>query len=83
MSEAFHDGSVVGEEIRIRLIVSLTKQRGSEDLRGLNETIITTGNGLGKLTCGADVPQSFYHIGNRHNRLTASGFFIASPDGID
>ena len=81
MSEAFDDRGIVGEEVGIGLGVRLTEEGGGEDLWGLDEAIVGTGNGhalaIDQLTDG------FHHFDDRHDGFGTGGFFVGGTDGVE
>ena len=44
MSETFHHGGIVGEEVGVGLLIGLAEEMSGEHLRGLNEAVVAAGH---------------------------------------
>ena len=81
MSEAFHNGSIVGEEVGVRLLISLAKQRGRKDLRGLDKSVVGTGNS--DALAVHEVANGLHHLNHRHDGFGTRSFFVSGTNGVE
>ena len=44
VSETFHHGGIVGEEVGVGLLIGLAEEMSGEHLRGLNKAVVTAGH---------------------------------------
>ncbi len=81
MSEAFHNGSIVGEEVGVGLLVGLAEKGGGKDLRGLDKSVVGTGNCH---TFAIDqMANGFHHFDDRYDGFRTGSFLVSGTDGVE